>query len=113
MSLGNLCLDTVEQLQKNSNAPQAYKQRSILQALDHVLFMTSSAKPAIYDRLCCLMKGTREAGDQGVASEMVDLVFRHCNRFPASDKMSESHLVHSSSHTGLTRHQTSRSYVPA
>ena len=35
------------------------------------------------------MKVTRDTGHQDVANEMVDLVFRHCSRFSASDETSE------------------------
>lgn len=82
-----MCLNTVEQLQASGNNPG--RQRGALQALDHILFMTPAAHPSVYDCLCSLVKpaGTREA--QVDMDELVDLVFRHSDRFSSNDETSE------------------------
>lgn len=82
-----MCLDTVEQLRASSSDP--HTQRGVLQALDHVLYMTPAAHPSVYDRLCSLVMPVGNPEAQGVTDEIVDLVFRHSDRFSFSDETSE------------------------
>ena len=84
-----MCLDMVEQLRQDGNDPQARRQRSVLQALDHVLFATPQTESSVFDRLCGLIQS---AGIfQGAADEMVDIVFRYSGRFLTSE--SSEYLV--------------------
>ncbi|KZT66561.1 hypothetical protein DAEQUDRAFT_448449 [Daedalea quercina L-15889] len=83
VSLGHMCLDTVEQLHRDGSDPQASRQRSVLQALDHVLFATPETESSVFDRLCRLLPITGIY--DGAGDEMADIVYRYSGHFSSSE----------------------------
>ncbi|KAH9837813.1 uncharacterized protein C8Q71DRAFT_562814 [Rhodofomes roseus] len=86
VSLGHMCLDMVEQLQRTGgdSVALASRQRDILQALDHVLFATPATQSSVYDRLCALMQITDMS--RGAIDEVVDVAYRYSGQFPSNEQ---------------------------